>query len=73
MAVTINMEPSALVAMIRSLDGDFRAQAQLVQDYQEAVGKPLVSIAAIEVDWLQRLVTGDEAMKQISALMAGNK
>ena len=31
--------------------------------------KTLCSVASIEVDWLQRLVTGDEAMKQISELM----
>ena len=31
----------------------------------------LCSVASIEVDWLQRLVTGDEAMKQIGAILSG--
>lgn len=31
----------------------------------------LCSIASIEVDWLQQLVTGDDAMKQISAILTG--
>ena len=33
--------------------------------------KTLCSVASIEVDWLQRLVTGDEAMKQIGAILSG--
>lgn len=33
--------------------------------------KAMVSIAAIEVDWLQGLVSADEAMQQISDILKG--
>ena len=32
--------------------------------------RALLKIAAIEVDWLQGLITAEEAMKQISAALA---
>lgn len=41
-----------------------RRLAELEKHY-----KTLCSIASIEVDWLQRLVTGDEAMRSISAIL----
>mgnify|MGYP001612199831 CR=1 FL=1 len=33
--------------------------------------KQLCEIAAVEMDWLQRLTSGDDAMKQISAILTG--
>lgn len=33
--------------------------------------KQLCEIAAVEMDWLQRLTSSDDAMKQISAILSG--